>query len=75
MWGCTCSLSKVYQILYSFKRHFHCIPAQHLLPSFPPHRLSPGLPLVVPTGQPSPPPSCGSYPGRTPPRYAWLPDG
>jgi hypothetical protein len=31
MWGCTCIPSKVYQVLYPFKRHFRCAQAQHFL--------------------------------------------
>ena len=31
MWGCTCIPSKIYQVLYPFKRHFRCAQAQHFL--------------------------------------------
>jgi hypothetical protein len=31
MWGHTCIPSKVYQVLYPFKRHFRCAQAQHFL--------------------------------------------
>lgn len=31
MWGRTCIPSKVYQVLYPFKRHFRCAQAQHFL--------------------------------------------
>jgi Transposase DDE domain len=31
MWGCTCIPSKVYQVLYPFKRHFRCAQAHHFL--------------------------------------------
>jgi hypothetical protein len=31
MWGSTRIPSKIYQVLYPFKRHFHCAQAQHFL--------------------------------------------
>ena len=31
MWGCTCIPSKIYQVLYPFKRHFRCAQSQHFL--------------------------------------------
>jgi hypothetical protein len=31
MWGCTCIPTKVYQVLYSCKKHFRCAQAQHFL--------------------------------------------
>ena len=31
MWGRTCIPTKVYQVLYPFKRHFRCAQAQHFL--------------------------------------------
>ena len=31
MWGCTCIPSKIYQVLYPFKRHFRCAQGQHFL--------------------------------------------
>jgi hypothetical protein len=31
MWGSTRIPSKVYQVLYPFKRHFRCVQAQHFL--------------------------------------------
>jgi Transposase DDE domain len=31
MWGSTRIPSKVYQVLYPFKKHFHCVQAQHFL--------------------------------------------
>lgn len=31
MWGCTCIPSKIYQVLYPLKKHFHCAQAQHFL--------------------------------------------
>jgi Putative restriction endonuclease len=50
--GCTCILSKGYQVLYPFKRHCRCSQAQHFLLFCPPHIPQPTVPEARPRSHP-----------------------